>query len=62
MRVQKIEVGANCYWRFKGDKAYRYGYPSEIGNGLIRMGLHNGDVSNGPIVDPKEVEVRDAKN
>lgn len=47
-----------CYWRFKGQKEYRFGYASPVGGGLYRMGLWNGDTSNGPIVDPHEVETR----
>ena len=58
MKVQNVEIGENCYWRFKGEKDYRYGWPSQVKHGLIRMGLHNGDTSNGPIVDPKDVEVK----
>lgn len=46
-----------CYWRFKGEKVYHYGYPTPIqGVGLVRMGLYNGDESNGPVVDPEEIE------
>jgi len=30
--------GINIYWRFKGEKAYRYGYPVRDKNGLVRMG------------------------
>ncbi|MCK9571593.1 hypothetical protein M0R72_21765 [Candidatus Pacearchaeota archaeon] len=47
-----------CYWRFRGEKAYRYGYATEAGRGLYRMGLWNGDDSHGPIVDPYEIECR----
>ena len=47
-----------CYWRFKGEKAYRYGYVTAVGKGLYRMGLYNGDTTRGPIVDPVDVEVR----
>ncbi len=47
-----------CYWRFKGEKAYRYGFATSVGQGLYRMGLWNGDTSHGPIVDPHDVEVR----
>lgn len=47
-----------CYWRFKGDKAYRYGYATEVGYGLYRMGLWNGDTMNGPIVDPNDIEIK----
>ncbi len=47
-----------CYWRFKGEKAYRFGYATEASGGLYRMGFWNGDYSHGPIVDPCDVEVR----
>ena len=47
-----------CYWRFKGEKAYRYGYATEAGRGLYHMGLWNGDTTHGVIVDPNDIEVR----
>jgi hypothetical protein len=47
-----------CYWRFKGEFAYRYGYCTYANNGLYRMGLYNGDTSHGPYVDPNDVEIR----
>lgn len=47
-----------CYWRFKGELAYRFGYVTEAGRGLYRMGFWNGDTSHGPIVDPEDIEVR----
>jgi hypothetical protein len=47
-----------CYWRFRGEKAYRYGYASAVERGLFRMGLWNGDYTHGPIVDPQDVEVK----
>lgn len=47
-----------CYWRFKGEKAYRYGWVSRANKGLYRMGLWNGDESHGPYVDPADVEIR----
>lgn len=46
------------YWRFIGEKAYRYGYATEVNNGLFRMGHWNGDTSHGPIVDEREIEWR----
>jgi len=51
--------GTNIYWRFKGDKAYRYGYPTQMDNGLVRMGRWNGDTVGGLIVDLKDIEVRE---
>ena len=52
-----MKTGA-CYWRFKGEKAFVYGYASRVSGGLYRMGLYNGDYDHGPIVDPSEIEVR----
>lgn len=46
-----------CYWRFRGEKAYRYGYVSHVKGRLYRMGLWNGDTTHGPIVDPADVEL-----
>ena len=48
-----------CYWRFKGEKAYRFGYATHIRGNLYRMGFWNGDMSNGPIVDCNDVEIAD---
>jgi hypothetical protein len=47
-----------CYWRFKGEKAWVYGFATTVGRGLYRMGLWNGDTNHGPIVDPNDIEVR----
>ena len=53
-----ITMGVSCYWRFKGDKAWKFGWPSRIdGSRLIRMGRWNGDVAGGTIVDELDVEV-----
>jgi hypothetical protein len=46
------------YWRFIGEKVYRYGYATMVSNGLYRMGHWNGDDSHGPIVDENEIEAR----
>jgi len=46
-----------CYWRFKGDKAYKYGYCTHVHRNLYRMGCYNGDTSGGIIVDVKDIEV-----
>lgn len=53
-----LRMGVSCYWRFKGDKAYNYGYPSQMDNGLVRMGRFNGDRDGGTVVDPKDIEVK----
>lgn len=47
-----------CYWRFKGEKPYRFGFASHVKGNLYRMGLYNGDYESGPIVDYREVEVQ----
>lgn len=52
-----MKAGA-CYWRFKGEKAFVYGYASRVDGGLYRMGFYNGDYDHGPIVDPSEIEYR----
>ena len=53
-----MKLNTNVYWRFKGEKAYRYGYPTRIEKGLIRMGCWNGDTTHGTIVDEKDIEVK----
>lgn len=50
--------GTNVYWRFKGDEAYRYGYPTRMINGLVRMGRWNGDTLGGTIVSLDDIEVK----
>ena len=47
-----------CYWRFKGDNAWRFGYCTYASGGLYRMGNWNGDTSGGTLVDPADVETR----
>ena len=48
-----------CHWRFKGEHAYRFGYPSRIeGSRLVRMGRWNGDYTGGYIVDEREIELQ----
>lgn len=53
-----IKLNQICYWRFKGDKEYKFGFTSTVEKGLIRMGLYNGDYTHGPIVDPNEIEIK----
>lgn len=54
-----MRVNECCYWRFKGEKQYRFGFPTWAkGMQLVRMGLWNGDWSHGPIVDPFDIEVQ----
>lgn len=50
--------GTNVLWRFRGEKAYRYGYPTKMKNGLVRMGRWNGDTIGGIVVDLTEIEVK----
>lgn len=47
-----------CFWRFKGEKAYRYGYATIATKGLYRMGFWRGDNDHGPYVDPDDIEIR----
>ena len=49
--------GTSVYWRLKGDREYKYGYPTQTDNGLVRMGRWNGD-TNGTIVSLEEIEVK----
>lgn len=48
------------YWRFKSSTPtpYWFGYATDAGSGLVRMGCYNGDTAGGSIVDPKEIEWR----
>lgn len=46
------------YWRFKGEKAYRFGYCTYEAKGLYRMGLYNGDTTHGFLVDPSDIELK----
>lgn len=58
-----MKIGVSCYWRFKGEKVWHYGWTSSIDStGLIRMGKYNGDLTHGPIVDPVDIEVRENFN
>lgn len=52
-----MSMGTMYYWRFKGEKAWRFGYTSPAGT-LVRMGRWNGDTCGGVVVDPNEIEVR----
>ena len=56
----RIRNGEMVFWRFKGIGAYRFGFTSNAGGGLTRMGLYNGDYNNGLIVDENEIEWRKA--
>jgi hypothetical protein len=50
--------GRMYYWRFKGEKVYRYGYATPVRGGLWRMGAFNGDTKGGRVIDPDEIEGR----
>ncbi|KKL07798.1 hypothetical protein LCGC14_2582400 [marine sediment metagenome] len=53
-----MEYNQKCYWRFKGEKAYRIGYPARESNGLVRMAHYIGAPRGGPIVDLKDIEIK----
>ena len=53
-----MRFAESLYWRFKGIGVWRYGWPTPIEHGLVKMGLWNGDRINGPIVDPNEIEIK----
>jgi hypothetical protein len=48
------------WWRFKHDVPgpWRFGFQTDIGSGLVRMGDYNGDTHGGLVVDLKEIEMR----
>ncbi len=51
-----MNSGQQYYWRFKGEKAYKYGFASYAKSGLYRMGLYNGDYHGGVVVDKSDIE------
>ena len=48
------------YWRFRNRApcAWKFGFMTHLSNGLVRMGLWNGDTTHGPVVDRDEIETR----
>lgn len=54
----KLIAGQCYYWRFIGQKAYKFGYCTHAEKGFYRMGSWNGDTSGGVIVDADDVEAR----
>jgi hypothetical protein len=53
----RLKTGFHYYWRFRGTtNSWRYGWPSDAGGGLIRMGYYNGDTFHGPIVRECDIE------
>lgn len=49
---------AMVWWRFKkhAPGPWVFGYVSDAGGGLVRMGAWNGDTTNGHVVNPDEIE------
>lgn len=45
-----------CYWRFKGERAWRFGYCTYKDSGLYRMGTYAGDTSGGVLVEAHDEE------
>jgi len=48
------------WWRFKGDKEWRFGYQTTVSGeyNLVRMGHWNGNTRTGPVVSLSEIETR----
>jgi len=44
-----MKMCEKCYWRFRGDKEWRYGWPTNAGDGMVMMGRWNGDKSMGVV-------------
>lgn len=45
------------WWRFKGvARPWQFGYMTQVGNGLVRMGRWNGDTVGGVVVSESEIE------
>jgi hypothetical protein len=54
-----IRYGTRTYWRFKGDKEWRVGYPARVVKyGLVRMAPYAGAVTAGPVVSVSEIEYK----
>lgn len=53
-----LSEGQIYFWRFKGEKAYRFGYATRVKGSLFRMGTYNGDCDGGTIVDEDDIEVK----
>ena len=56
--MSRPATGTCVYWRFKGDRPWKFGYVTYIEASLMRLGRWNGDVYGGFIVDPFEIEWR----
>lgn len=49
--------GRMYWWRFIGEKAWRFGYCTYTQTpGLVRMGSHNGDTMGGLVVSILDIE------
>lgn len=50
----------SVWWRFKRDAPgpWHFGFKTDVGSGLVRMGHYNGDYSGGVVVDPTEIETK----
>jgi len=57
------QIGTMIYWRFKKNNpgSWIFGYVTDAGSGLLRMGSWSGDSNHGPVVDPLEIEWREYK-
>ena len=52
-------MGTTVWWRFTTQGgAWRYGYVTPVGHGLIRVGIWHGDTTRGPVVSVDEIETK----
>jgi hypothetical protein len=52
----KPQHGVMYWWRAKGKLQWHFGYCIHVSSGLVRMGFWNGDDTNGPVLDPADIE------
>lgn len=53
--------GSMVYWRVRNSQpgtGWRFGYVTRLNNGLVRMGLWNGDTEGGAVVSESEIETK----
>jgi hypothetical protein len=57
-----LRGGQAYWWRFIGDKEYKYAWVTivDYDQGLYKMGFYNG-ATTGPVVDIREIEYREYK-
>lgn len=57
------QIGTMVFWRFKKNApgAWQFGFVTDAGPGLVRMGRWHGDRAGGLVVDPNEIEWRNYK-